>query len=282
MKHKLTLALARTQLLMEVVRSAPSGGLHGLLRSLPFSGRVPSEGAAPQVVARAALSGSIPLDLRSRLKQAMADLISSYDGRLNGLQFEVRLGLDHARIGLMVLEDVAATALSGGTREAYAQAWVKQMLHLDPDTQVIRWQVMADARKLLISCVDRPVFETLRDLALEHRLRFVSCRPAVLSAIGAQQEVKAASKASRGLTVVWTEAGVDAVRSQSVQLLRFEGARLSSAWRGWVPSSPDSNGGDEALEGATHRFLAHNLAQPDDAVSHVHWPSIAPGASRVQ
>jgi hypothetical protein len=219
------------------------------------------------------------LDLRLRFDQAMSELKATYSGRLSGLDLEVQLGLDHARIGLMVLQDVAATALSSDTREAYAQAWVKQMFHLEPQTQVTRWQVLADPHKLLISCVDRRVFEALTDFAREHGLRFVSCRPAVLSTIAAQQGT---GKAGQMVTVVWTEAATADARSSSVQLLRFDGAQLSCAWRGWVPPAPVSDGGDETLEGAIRRFQGHTRAGDGDTVTHVHWPSAAPGAVHTQ
>ena len=274
MKATLALSLTSTQLLAEVLRPAAAAGLRGILRSLPFVG-AQAGGAPREVAARAALSGTFTADvLRPQLEQAMEQLQAVHSGPLSGLDLEVQLGLDHARIGLMMLGDVSATALSSDARETYARAWVKQMLHLDPETQLVRWQILADAHKLLISCVDRRVFEVLSDFALQHRLRFASCRPAVLSAVSPEREAPA------GLTVVWTEAGAGASRSGSVQLLRFEGNQLSSAWRGWAPCA-SADGNDDALEGAVRRFHARNNASAAEIVRRLHWPSTAQDTTRL-
>ena len=273
MKASLALSVTSTHLHAELLRPVPATGLRGILRSIPFVGTQAGT-LAREVIARATLTRTLSADaLRPQLDQAMAQLQTSHDGPLGGLDLEVQLGLDHARIGLMMLGEVSATALSADAREAYAQAWVKQMLHLDPATQMIRWQILADAHMLLISCVDRRVFEVLSDFALQHRLRFASCRPAVLSAVSSERE------ATADLTVVWTEAGTGPLRSGSVQLLRFEGGQLSSTWRGWAPC-PAADGADDALEGAVRRFHARNNASATENVKRMQWPSTAQDATR--
>jgi hypothetical protein len=277
MKPRLLLSLTGAQLVLEVAQSAADSGLPGLLRSLPFFGAAKGSAVQQEPAARVRLAGeSSQFVLRARLEEALLQLEARCDNSLRGLNFDVQLGLDHARIGLMTLEGMTATALTAEARESYAQAWVAQMLHLDPEAQIIRWQVLADAHKLLVSCVDRRVFDTVNAFAIQHGLRFASCRPAILSAVGARQaRARRAAALPRALTVVWTEAGADAERSPSVQLLRFEGSQLWSTWRGWIPRSSLRGGNDTMLEGALRRFQTRHMAQAEDAVTHLHWPASA-------
>src|SRR5438105_775243 len=220
MKPKLTLSLATGQMVLEVVH-APAGRMRRLLDAVLPARKAHVPAGTQPALTRVALSGAMgAANLRPRLEQAMVQLKTRHHRAVTGLDLEVQLGLEHARIGLMVLEDVAATALTAGARETYAQAWAAQMLHLDAATQIVRWQILADPHKLLISCVDRGVFETLSAFAGQHGLRFASCRPAVLYAIAAQRDATAESEPTAGLTVLWTESGADAARSNSVQLLR--------------------------------------------------------------
>jgi len=199
-----------------------------------------------------------------------------YPEPLAGVGFEVQLGLSHARLGLLTLADTQAASPSSSACDAYTQAWVKQMWHLDPATQVIRWEVLDDAQKLLISCIDRPVFDLLEAFSRRHGLRFVSCKPAVLCALDSptQQGPDSQPTALEGMTLVWTEAGANAKRTSNVQLLRFKGAQLASIWRGWVPP-PMADSTDDALEGALRRFQAHHLAQAGDGLRCLHWPAIS-------
>lgn len=277
MKLKLALSLTGGHLVLELQRPATAGGVPGLLRSLLPVGRSRSGSAPHEVAARVELAASISHEmLRSRIEQALSEVRATYSGSLGGLDLEVQLGLDHAQIGVMVLEAISATSLASSTCEAYTRAWVQQMLHLDPETQVIRWQILADARKLLISCIDRHVFDALNDASLQHGLRFVSCRPAVLSAVSEARKVAEDDLAARrALTIAWTEAAAGASRSSSVQLLRFEGKQVSSSWRGWLPSPSRTDVSDNTLEGAIRRFQAQNLAEAGEAVKRLHWPSLA-------
>jgi hypothetical protein len=173
----------------------------------------------------------------------------------------------------MELQDVVATALPAATREAYAQAWVMQMLHLNPATQIIRSQSLADAHKMLISCVDRTVFDALQTFSQRHGLRFASCRPAVLSALtGPRGAGNQSENALAALTVVWTEPGAETARGNCIQLLRFKDRQLTASWRGWAPLVTE--GPDAALEGALKRFQARHAADTGDVVKHLHWPSV--------
>ncbi len=258
MRSKLVLSLASAQLRVEAQSLAPRG-MQGLLRSL-VPGRKPLP--APDFIARIVLNEQVKgHTLPELLEQALSELQATHGALGTAPELEVQLGLDHAHIGLMVLEDMKGSALSSEARKTYAQAWVRRMLHRDPQTQVIRWQVLADARKLLISCVSRDVFDVLQQFCVRHGLRFASCRPAVLSTFG-----EGAGKAAAARTVVWTEAANGAPRAHSIQLLRIERGQLSAAWRGWVP-------GENAAEGAIRRFQAHSGVPTGEIATHVHWPS---------
>jgi len=259
-KPKLALSLTGTRLALEVLRPTAGRGVLGLMRLLMSDGNAASDGAH-EVLAR--IEQALPSGQnapRPMIEQALSDLKATYSGSLHGLNLEVRLGLDHAQIGVMVLEGVSATSLASSTCDVYTRAWVKQMLHLDPETQVIRWQILVDPHKLLVSCIEQRVFEALNDACQQHGLRFVSCRPAVLSALSDPTT-------AQGLTIAWTEAIAGAARSNVVQLMRFERKQVSSTWRGWLPSPSGSDDLDNELEGAIRRFQAHHAAAAGEAVN---------------
>ncbi|MBA2673400.1 hypothetical protein [Ramlibacter sp.] len=268
MKNRLAMALSSAHLRAEVLRPEKRG-MRGVLRSLLGGGQTAYTPVAHIEVPMAAQQAA----LSTLLEQAAAKLKTRHVPGLGGLRLEVQLGLEHAHLGLMVLQDGDAKSLPASARESYAQAWVRQMLHIAPETQVIRWQVSPDGRQLLVSCVDRNVFAALEEFAGKHGLRFASCRPAVLSAAAAGRNT------GDPITVVWTEAGRDAQRLGSVQLLRFSHGQLTGSWRGWIPVVPGgAQNDDAALEAAIRRFRAGEAAPHPDAVQRIHWPDTASGA----
>lgn len=225
-----------------------------------------------QASARIERRGSITAaTLHAQLEQAFEALTTNHALALKGAELKVQLGLSHARLGLMVVTDSAANSLTSGVCESYSHAWVKQMLHLDPAGQVIRWELLDASRKLLISCIDRGIFEALKLFAAKHGLRFVSCRSAALASVAEERQQPAAAD----LTVVLTEpGGIDDRRSACVQIFRLSGMQIAASWRGWLPPSSGVNGQDESLEGAIRRFQARYSAQPGDAFTRLHWPSV--------
>jgi hypothetical protein len=263
MKPKLALSLASNRLVLELVRPTPGPLRRQLAALLPGRG-APTKAELRLSLAKVAFAGELGIaQLNSRLELAIAELHVKHADPLAGLHLEVQLGLEHAHIGLTELQDVVATSLPASTREAYAQAWVTQMLHLDPATQIIRSQSLADAHKMLISCVDRAVFDVLQAFSQRHGLRFASCRPAVLSLLtGPRGAGNQSENALAALTVVWTEPGTETARGNCIQLL----------WRGWAPLVTE--GPDAALEGALQRFQARHAAETGDVVKHLHWPSV--------
>jgi len=273
MKSTLALSLTSAHLLAEVRRPPARAGF-ARLRSLPVANGISPVSAALEQAPRIELAVEMKPDaLHFSLEEAVSRLRTTYEGPLKGLDLEVRLGMAHARIGLMTLDDMTATSLTSTARETYIAAWIPQMLHLDPQTQVVRWQILSDAHKVLISCVDRAVFDELQDFSHLHGLRFMSCRPAVLSAIEHGESAVGKSNATEPWTVVWTEAGAGARRSSSVQLLRLRGRQLWATWRGWIPFSPHDD--DTALEGAIRRFQVHHSAPACESLKRQHWPSLA-------
>jgi hypothetical protein len=258
------MSLSNAHLRVDALRPAAGAGLwRSVFRRATIADDLACQVELPMAGGRDALPALLDL--------AAARLRSRLASDLRGLPLEVQLGLEHAHFGLLALEDGGAGAPRAAMRDTYAQAWVRQMLHLDPAAQVVRWQVSPDGRKLLISCVDRQVFDALQAFSDAQGLRFVSCRPAVLSAVSAVRAPAAAGDA-RGLTVVWTEAGRHAARFGSVQLLRFEQGLLSATWRGWVPAAACAGlEPDEALAAAVRRFGAR--AATPGITQHVHWPS---------
>ena len=271
MTHRLVLWLAGSHITMQVLQTTRHGiaeRLGALLRGNATSSL--HEAVLGQVEVSGATAAG---DLGQLLNLAMAELKTLHATEPVAVEFDVQLGLSHSQVGLMPLEDISGRALAADKCEAYARAWVRQMLRLDPDNQVIRWEILGEAQGLLISCVDRHLFEVLKDFSARYGLRFIGCRPALMPAISAH-----ASEFRRGITacdmtLVWTEGGAGAQRASAVQLMRFGDGRLRSTWRGWVPPSADGRGNDSALDGAIRRFRAMNRIHGDDVLSRVCWPA---------
>jgi hypothetical protein len=278
MKPRLALSLGSAHLTAELIRPAKGRGVRSLFGTILGQGR-PSASQGEQIAARIDLTCAITADLLpAAIEQALGEMKAEGHAAIRGIELVVQLGLAHAWIGLMVLKEMSATALTSSAHEAFTQAWVSQMLHLDPETQIIRSQILSDARTLLISCVDRNIFQSLQESALEHKLRFTSCRPAVMSAIASRkiEVVKKGRAAGTDATVVWMEAGLGDSRVSTVQLLHFRGNQLHSTWRGWVPPAAPIQAHDVALEGAVRRFQIHNSTHPGDALTRLIWRSSAP------
>lgn len=275
MKQKLVLTLTTDALSLALYRAVPanqSGGalgwLLGLLESSPPVAKL-------QAVALVDVAlGSTPVALVQALDQAWQSLQRKLGGSVRGAVLEAQLGLSYSRLGLLEPADGAALPRAANPVNAFLQGWVAQRWQLDPNTQVIRSQVLAGSAKRLVSCVDRVVLDELQAFARQHRLRFTRCKPALLEALD-QQAQRAKSATGLGAsTLVWTEQASTARRSPVVQLLRFEGAQLQSLWRGWLPAPVlAEEGADEALEGAKRRFLACHRAGMDEVVRCQHWPA---------
>lgn len=272
MALKLVLSLTGDRLILELVRPEHAGFgqvLGGLL------GRRPTHEASRTPIARVVLVG--PMDagnVVASLGRALADLQALHGKALKGMPMDVQLGLDHARIGLVDLSGVSPAALTAGNCDAYAQAWVAQMLHLDASTPIVRWALHELPQKLLVSCVGRQIVDALANSCAQSGLKFSSCRPAMLSALKRQTRDPRAEPAA-DLTLVWTEVDAQGGRSGGVQFLRWHNKHLSALWRGWVPRSPSEGGNDLALEEAITRFERANPARSGGSVDRVVWPSPA-------
>ncbi len=285
MTHKLVLTLTGEHLALEVLKSAPAHRFHGLLGQLarfrqPAPAPLPSERVARVDVSESMTAASLPAVLES----ALISLKTMYAPSVNGLNLEVHLGLSHTRLGLLFLADANTSSVTASVGDAYTKAWVGQMWNVDPATQVIRWQVLGNKQKLLISCVDRQVFDGLDAFSRQHGLRFASCKPALLTALNNhEQQIEASNTSTMGAaTLVWTEASSTARRSGLVQLLRYEGAQLQALWRGWLTPPESMEGPDDALEGAIRRFMACHQARPGDFLRHQHWPVLVPASRALE
>lgn len=280
MKHKLVLSLTADRLGLGLVQCAPARGLPDLLRQLLRRRSAPAAAAPQQVLARTDVTAPVtPATLVPALLQAMMRLKAMHPASLAGIDLEVQLGMRHARLGLLVLADSLAASPSASTCEAYAQAWARQMWRLDPQQQIMRWEVLDDMKKILISSTDRQLLGVLDEFSRQQGLRFVSCKPAVLCALRSPAQPGHEPPATGRMTLVWTEAGRNAQRASNVQMLRFEGAQLTSIWRGWVTPQSDTDQGDDALEGALRRFQAHQQAQAGDELRRLHWPTFSADAA---
>jgi hypothetical protein len=185
--------------------------------------------------------------------------------RTRGAALYAQLGMAHAHIALMQVEGAQARELLSGTADVHVHAWVRDMLHLEPESQVIRWRALERHSALLVSCIDRGVFESIEAHCSRNGLRFVSCKPAMLAMIGADQKTKAKVQ---DVTLAWTECAKEDAPFEALQLLRLRQGELSAAWRGWVPSCDR----EQRLDGAIRRFLACHDIPADRHVRHLRWP----------
>lgn len=264
-------------LVLELVRSETAWlgqALRGmLLRRLPLDGTA-------SVVAQVDVTGhTLPDRVFPLLGRAFSELQLQYGEALRGVPLDVQLGLDHARIGLVDLSGVSRDAQTTGNCDTYAHAWVAQMLHLDASAALIRWQLLDQSRKLLVSCVARQIVATLTDFCVQYGLRFSSCRPAVLAALDRLHARDARPDPLLVRDVAWTEAAADGGRSGKVQLLRLQGRQLSALWRGWVPPSEARGSKDISLDEAIGRFQRVNSPGSLAAVECVVWPIAAVAAT---
>lgn len=203
---------------------------------------------------------------RMPLSDALAEAAARFPekgSRLRPTQLQVRLGMAHARVGLMHLAKGNGARLGAAALETYVTAWTRQALHLDPAQHVLRWQVLRDPHHVLVTCFKKETFETLSGFAQERGLRFTSCMPALL------QQVHSVARSATH-TVAWTEGAAEG-RTASVQLLRFVDGQLVSTWRGWLPPSV-ARCADHELDGAVRRFNARHGEFAGEAVR-AHWPA---------
>jgi hypothetical protein len=274
MKHQLILSFTDKHLTLEIQRSSGIPKLDGLLGKLFSLGKARTLAVPAIGIARADLTASITPDtLVSVLEQALTTLRTTYKAPLRQCSLEVHLGLAHVRLGLMVLTDPHTAAPAPSVCETYTKAWVREMWDIDPAHQVLRWQLLEDAQRVLISSVDRRIYDHLDGFTRKHGMRFVSCKPALLSTLKTymQQVGSPTPSISKGMTLVWTEAAPNARRANNVQLLHYENAQIQSLWRGWLPPPTTIDGADGALNGAIRRFQAYCKIPIADTVQYYHW-----------
>lgn len=207
--------------------------------------------------------------LRQALDAAFALLRAASERPLVGARLEAQLGLAHARFGVLELADVDARTLPRDTQKAYVHAWVRNMLHLDPDAQLVRWQVQRGGSSVLVSCISEEAYGTLSIFCSEHGLAFTSCTPAALAVTRAEYQRKAVS-------VIWTEC-LGSQREPTVQMLHLDDGAVRATWRGWMPSSPFGSA-EEELHAAALRFQAFHGIGDGEHLSRLQWPACAQSA----
>lgn len=205
--------------------------------------------------------------LGDKLDQAWASLQKQMPPGSRRADLSVLLGLAHARLGLIHLNQDSSMGAESAVVNGYVLAWMRQMWDVDPATQIVRWERMENGRDFLISSIDRSIYTELEGFAQRQALRFVSCKPALLNAL----ESRPASNSNAPYILVWTEPSVTAPRSPLVQLLQCTGPQASALWRGWLPISGDAQAPDTALRGAIRRFGAAYLSKMDAPVVFRHW-----------
>jgi len=228
----------------------------------------PVELPGPRAIA---VHGQDKASLADALAMAASDLLRQ-GARLERACLEAQLGMGHARVGLMRLATSDKGPVPAALLQTYVAGWVQQMLHLSPDTQLIRWQVLRDPRCVLVSCVERSAIAALLRFADDHKLKFTTCLPAAMLAVREGRQL-----GSR--TLLWTE-GIGNQRDACLQMFRFEHGQPSASWRGWVALSPGALPLDAEADAALRRFHAGHAAPAEHETLHRHWPlSSAPVAA---
>jgi hypothetical protein len=215
---------------------------------------------------------SLPLSLSlgqlgDKLDQAWTSLQKQIPPGSRRADLSVQLGLAHARLGLLHLNQDSSMGAESAIVNGYVLAWIRQMWGVDPATQIVRWERMENGRDVLISSIDRSIYAELEEFARRHVLRFVSCKPALLDAL----ESRPAPMSDAPYILVWTEPSATAPRSPLVQLLQCTGPQARTLWRGWLPVSEHGEAPDKALQGAIRRFGAAYLSKMNAPVVFRHW-----------
>jgi hypothetical protein len=268
MRDQVHLALAADTLTLCWVQAPPRRGWLARLRRRVSPATPPAQSRTVQ-----AAFDSLN-ELAGALEQAWSSLRKQVPAGLDAADFLVQLGLTHARLGLLHQVQDGHPATAAAVIERYVRAWVQQMWRLDPASLIVRWQRLGHGPTLLISCIDFAVYSLLEAFTQRHRLRFVSCKPAVLSALELSPSATGSGAAPRIL--VWTEPSAVAARSPLVQLIHCAHAQPHALWRGWLPARDQATTSDEALQGAIRRFCA--AYAPDTHVPLVlrHWDHSMP------
>jgi len=280
MRDQLSLALTGEILTLTLSQAERPRGwsarLRGLLNRTPDQTHTDRARAADKLVVTRPV-----FQLSATLEEAWASLKKQGTQDSPAVDFSVQLGLTHARLGLLHLSEEGTGPAKPVALDAYVQAWVRQMWGMDPATQIIRWDRLEHRGGILISCIDRSVYIELETFARRHGLRFVSCKPAVLSAL----DLSAPTGENEASSVIaWTEPSIAARRAPLVQLLHCHGSQPKALWRGWLPAPEAIDESDNDLHGALRRFMAAGKLPMDGPAVFMHWdqvqqPPRATGAS---
>lgn len=281
MRPQILLALAGDQLALTLSQPAQPRGWGARLRTLLRTRRLPTQASPARPAATTQLTIELPAGpLVETLEPAWSALQKQHAQALQGLDLSVQLGLAHARLGLLQLPQESGAPSKAAVIERFARAWIQQMWGMDPATQIIRWDRVGNSSGILLSYIDRAVFDELQAFSRRHGLRFVSCKPAVLSALDSPQpstgkKHKAAAESAADTTIVWTEPSASDRRACLVQLLHCTGSQPKALWRGWLPAPASSDEPDEALHGAIRRFAAASRLPANTPLEFMHWTQAA-------
>lgn len=281
MPPQLLLALSGDQLTLTLNQPAQPRGWRTRLRTLLSNRRLPAQTLPQRPDADTQLSVALPDGLLAEtLETAWSTLQKKRAQAHQRLELSVQLGLAHARLGLLQLGEENSVPTKAVAIDSYAKAWIQQMWSVDPATQIIRWDRVGNGSSILISCINRSIFDDLQAFSRRHGLRFVSCRPAVLNALESLnpsvRKSKAATESSGEITIIWTESSSSAKRASLVQLLHCTGIQPKALWRGWLPTPAPSDEPDEALRGAIRRFVAANRLTANTPLEFMHWTQSTP------
>lgn len=170
-----------------------------------------------------------------------------------GLELHVLLGFSQCRVGLLSLQGLRETNTN---LKLAVDAWVARHLHLDPSTQIVRWEALPEPGAYLVSCVRREVVEHIQSFASIRKIRLASIKPAVLTAL--ESAMRTQKRTSQALALVCTEGRRNMARDGVVQVFGLCDGGLRHEWRGWVQPAP-ADSDDEEIAGLVRRFCAVHM-----------------------
>jgi hypothetical protein len=205
-------------------------------------------------------------------RAAIDAAIAKWREKVPGRKAEIHagLGFDSARVALMTVDGPRGLlSLPKTAHLTLVRSWVADMLHVDPDSNVLRWQAMSDPRQVLVSCVDAQALQDIESACADTGIRVSSCRPAVLDVLDSIRELRGAG--TDDVSVACTEEAAADTRHATAQFFRFKAKRLHACWRGWVPCAEEEDG---ELARAHDRFDESTGGTGARRASR-HWPASA-------
>lgn len=273
MKSVIHLDVSAAHLVVTLRPAAPGWGRR-LVRSLQPK-RKPLEPTQAATLTETAswAPGATRDDTLSALLEAAALALQALRARhtasLDGCRLVVRTGVGTSCVGIAPMDFSSPSARSEQQLRAVARALSQEALGMDAAGHEVRWRIQADQAHLCVVTFESALVAGLQSLAQAQRMKFASCRPALVERLDSELEQSRRRRDAR--TLVWTELEASGRRHAAVSFVRLVNGSAVNAWRTATPTpSADS---DPWLQPALDRFLIASGAADDEQVVPCTWPA---------